>query len=279
MKKSYSIKNHGFAAAMIILLPLSGCALQQPNFNSNNPLEVAQGPEQTAEIHTDLVRGMLAQGKYYAALAHLDELNRKMGQRDEFSYLRAEALAELGRQSEAEKVYKGLLRGKFAAEAYHGLALINADSDPALSMSYFQKAAKLRPTSATIRNDLGYALLLAGRRDESRIQFATAFELAPDDPKGRNNHIMMLLIDGREKNAMALAHQYGLSPNVLANLRHRAAELAKVPVRSANDPNAPLPDLPAKDSAAQSKKGSDKTESDAELARRSENEPETASGP
>ena len=104
-----------FAIAM--LLALAGCAMPVAKSGSPNSTEAA--------IHTDLIRGLLDHGQYYAALAHIDEEQRANGKSDALSALRADALAAMGRTAEADEMYRSLLHGEFAGEGYHGLGLLH----------------------------------------------------------------------------------------------------------------------------------------------------------
>jgi Flp pilus assembly protein TadD len=215
--------------AMLSLLLAVGCSL---------PAAKSREPGDTAALHTDLIRGLLAQGQYYAALAHIDDERRQSGDNDELRALRGDALSSLGRTAEADAAYRSLLKGPHAGEAYHGLGMLRVRSDPAAGIGYLRAAVQQRPTSAEWRNDLGYALMSAGRLQEALTELATATELAPGVERYRNNLVILLVLRKDEAGLTRLAKQWNVTPATLAELRRRAAS---VPVRTAQPPVKPAP--------------------------------------
>jgi Flp pilus assembly protein TadD len=177
------------------ILMLAGCA----STGGEDPYISAQGGPQAQaraqqQLHADLVREMIAQGRYYAALAHIQEIEKSQPAGDELRLLKAQVLAKLGRRQEAEQGYGSLMHGPLEGEARHGLGLLYADSNYPLSLQYLQTAATLLPTSAEVRNDLGYALLVGGYYPEGRLQLATAYELDAAATRNRNNYVLALLL-------------------------------------------------------------------------------------
>lgn len=177
-------------------------------------------------VHSDLILGMLAQRQYYAALAHIEEQKNQLGATPELRWLEAEARRRLGQSQTAETLYRGLLRSDYAAQAYHGLGLLYASRDLRNAVQQLQQAVQRRPTDAEMRNDLGYALMMAGRYQEALPQLATAVELDPNGDKARNNLIVLLLLTRDEAGAKRVADQSGVSAKSLAALRKQAQSLA-----------------------------------------------------
>jgi Flp pilus assembly protein TadD len=214
---------HLVTASCLILL-LAGCAnLDSRPDESSAPYDDAQ----SRALHADLIREMIAQGRHYAALAHLEELEKKEGPRDELRLLRAQVLSKLERRQEAEHIFKSLLRGPYEGDARHGLGLLYADQDPAASLDYLAAAARLKPASATIRNDYGYALLLAGSFGAAKLQLATAYELEPGVERNRNNYLLALLLLQDEREAKRVIAASGAPSETVAKLRKRAKEWPK----------------------------------------------------
>lgn len=208
------------ASVLVLSALLAGCAgLGAPH--TPEALE-AQDQRQERGIHTDLIRGMLDQAQYYAALAHIDEQRNRFGERPELEILRAEALARIGDRNGAEAAYQKLLRGPYAAQAHHGLGLLYADLVPSAALGHLSRAARLAPTDARIRNDYGYALLRAGRLDEAERELATAVQLAPGTPRYAANLVLALLVKGQAQRALDVARDAGLSEEALAALRLQA---------------------------------------------------------
>jgi Flp pilus assembly protein TadD len=219
------------AIVVTMLAALCGCgSMPVPKSGSPNSTEAA--------IHTDLIRGLLDHGQYYAALAHIDEEQRSSGKTDQLSALRADTLSEMGRTAEADEIYRTLLHGDFAGEGYHGLGLLHVRSNPAMGIDYLRTAVKARPTSAQWRNDLGYALmsnrLLAGAQSE----LATATELDPANEKYRNNLVILLILMKDEARLARLKQQWNIKPETLGELR-RQAQAVQVQARPAAVPVKP----------------------------------------
>ncbi len=193
--------------AALLALALAACATVP---DSAEEAALRERPQQP-RMHAELVRGMLAQGKYHAALAHIEELERA-GEANprELRWLRALSLYKLGQLDEARQAYQGLLKTDYAGQAHHGLGLIAARSNLRQAVRYFNQAVKLRPTDAEIRNDLGYTLLLAGRLTEARHHLATATELAPGEARAQSNLVLSFLLEGREAEAQSLARSLGI---------------------------------------------------------------------
>jgi Flp pilus assembly protein TadD len=85
-------------------------------------------------------------------------------------------------------------------------------------------AEQQRPTDARVRNDHGYALLLAGRYAEARARFQTALELGERE-RAAANLVLALLAGGDLTEADAAARRLGLDDSTQARLRSQAAQL------------------------------------------------------
>lgn len=177
------------------------------------------------EVYTDLIRRMIEQQQYYAALAHIQEQQVRSGNSDELRYLEAEARRQLGQADAAEKLYRGLLRGGHAARAYRGLGLLSVQRDLPAAVELFREAVKRAPTDVDIRNDLGYALMLAGRYREALPEIATAVELDPESVKARNNLIVLLMLSRDEAGVKRVAEAGDVPAKTIAQLRRQAERL------------------------------------------------------
>jgi Flp pilus assembly protein TadD len=156
------------------------------------------------EIRVDLIRQMLAQGHYYAALANIEDAQRGTGGNDELTLLEADARRNLDQQQQADALYRKLLSSrKYAVQANHGLGLLYVKTDLDEAIRYLQLAVKDAPTNVDFRSDLGYALMEAGRYTEAQPELATANELAPDDQRTVKNLIILYLLgelrEGKDK--------------------------------------------------------------------------------
>lgn len=207
-----------WVAALVLLC--AACAAPQRSGGDPAALSVDR------EVYADLIRRMLDEGQYYAALAHVQQRQRSGGGDAELlRYFEAEARRGLRQVPEAHGLYAGLLKSKLAPQAYHGLGLLHAASDIRRAVAYLQEAATRAPTDAEIRNDLGYALMRAGAYDAAMTELATAAELKPDSDKARNNLLLLLLLRGDEAGVQKFAQEAAIPPQTVQRLREQARTL------------------------------------------------------
>ena len=165
------------------------------------------GSRRVEAVHVALIERMLSHGQPYAALAHLDALDLAIPDapptdRAHATWLRAEALRQLGAHDDAVSLYGQLLDGPFAGLAYRGLGLVAAVQNRAAeSRAHLETARGLRPTDARIRNDLGYAYLVAGDLRRASHELMTALELDDTVPSVTAN--VLLLLYAREDESAA----------------------------------------------------------------------------
>jgi Flp pilus assembly protein TadD len=243
-----------YLALSLLALALGGCATAPNNAGSSTAVQADSAPSK--QIYTDLVREMIAQGRFYAALAHIEELQKTGGPREELLLLHAQVLAKLDRKDQAEHEYKQLLSSPFEGEARHGLGLLYTQKNYKLGLQYLREAARLRSTDANIRNDYGYALLMGGQYPEARLQLATAFELDSAADKYRNNYVLALLLLKDEAELQRVRRVSDVSERVLQNLRAQAQGWPAVVQRTvavAAPPQAPASQPPR----AQPERGGD----------------------
>lgn len=213
---------------VVLAITLGGCAAFEPIPTSAEGVVQAAGEEDAARVHLDLIESMIAQEQYYAALAHLEELERRGHLGPEATYHKAEALRKMGRVSEARSAYRQLLVTELSGQGHHGLGLLLASADPAGATVHLKQAVQARPTDASYRNDLGYAYLLIGRHDLARIEFSTAMQLAPSDRRSSNNLILTLLVEGREREAAAIAARSRVPASDWKEIKAQARSLSRV---------------------------------------------------
>ena len=250
-----AVRGRRHALACVLLLACtSGCVTESRRaVDSAVAGEIpTDTPESRRRVHIDLIRKMLDQEQYYAALAHVQAQARESGQTEELRLLEADAKRKLGQAAPAQAIYRELLKGRYAADAYHGLGLISVKTDLRTAVWQLQQAVQRRPTDAQMRNDLGYALMLSRRYTEALPELATAVELeaGTGSAKARTNLILLMLVQGDEAAVKRLAQQSGMSSEALAALRQQAQTLRK-PVAAAQPaarslPNSSVPKPAAK---------------------------------
>lgn len=209
-----------------MLLPallLAACATTQNKHPDPPPdaLDNAAPHLKSEEIHADLIQQMLDQGQYYAALAHIEDQKRNGGN-DQLNLLEADARRHLGQQAQAEMLYRGLLGSPYSAQAYHGLGMLYVDTDLDGAIRNLHRAVERAPTNVDFRNDLGYALMTAGRYTEAMPELSTAAELAPSQARGRKNLIVLMLLVGNEGAAQRLAQESAVTADGMRQLRDSA---------------------------------------------------------
>lgn len=217
----------------IALLALGAGLLLQAGCSSSGFVREVERDTRLAEerggeeaIYRDLIAGLLQQDKHYAALAHIEEYKRQDGATPELQLYEARALYGLELDGQAKAVFLDLRDTALDGEAQHGLGLIAArDGDLAQATEYFIRAVRQRPTDIAMRNDLGFALLRAGRFRDARLQLSTALELSPDNTRAQNTLIMMLMIQGDRQGVQSLAANVGIDEPALARLRAQSERL------------------------------------------------------
>ena len=230
---------------------VTGCASRalpgQGQDSGRYLVNTARGNDENAKLYTDLIEQLIRQDKLYAAHAHLEQRQAEFGQTDQLAALEAEILRRMGQTERAEAMYRQLVKSAYAAEAYHGLGLIEAERDPTQSLLDLRQAVAHAPTNAAMRNDLGYAELLAGHDDRARTEITTAYQLDDKSALAVNNYVLVLLVQGDDQAAQAVAQRSNMAEPRFARLRTRAEQLARVarPTGSAIDsqdsPAAPQP--------------------------------------
>lgn len=210
--------------ALMPLMLLSACTSLHGGDAAAEKTENQAPHLKEGEIHADLIRQMLNNGQYYAALAHIEDQKRSGGN-DELTLLEGDARSQLGQQALADALYRKLLNTRYAAQAYHGLGLLYVATDLDGAIRNLRYAVERAPTEVDFRNDLGYALMEAGRYTEAMPQLSTAAELAPTQLKSRYNLIELMMLMGNEVGAKRLGQQSAVTPEKMQQLRDSAQSI------------------------------------------------------
>jgi len=167
-----------------------------------------------------IIRQMLLSGRPHAAIAYLDAAHIDSPQSD---LLRADGLRQTGRHEKATEIYRKLLASCVAGNAYQGLGLLaGQQGDVAEAVDQLQAASTLLPVDPDIRNDYGYALLLASNYDDALHEFLTAIELAPGNRQAAHNLLLLLYRTGQNEKAGKFAEQFGINAGDLVRLKEEA---------------------------------------------------------
>lgn len=137
----------------------------------------AEEPANEIALGRSLVERRMQSGHLHAAYAEV--LSLPANQAD-VALLRADILRRLGRD-EAGAWYDALLKTCKVANAHHGLGQLAASrNDWSRAIDEFKQAVIRAPAEARFRNDLGYALLRAGKNVEAEFELQVAHELNPE---------------------------------------------------------------------------------------------------
>jgi len=174
-----------------------------------------------------IIQQMLAEGRPHAAIAHLEAARIDAPQSD---LLRADGLRQTGRSKEAAVLYQKLLSSCVAGNAYQGLGLLATyEGNVREAILQLQAASEALPIDPNIRNDYGYALLLADENEGALHEFLTAIELAPGNRQAAHNLLLLLYRMGEVDKAGKFAEEFGIGRADVERLKKQALQ--------------PLPDL------------------------------------
>ncbi|WP_437882598.1 tetratricopeptide repeat protein [Pseudomonas sp. LRF_L74] len=210
----------------VTLAGLSGCAslpeLLQAR-QAGGPLAPACAkPNQEQNLELNLARDMAAEGRLHAALAHLQGLPDSL---PDVRLGKAQLLRRLDR-SEARGLYQSLLDTCLSAAGHHGLGqLAVSRGDLREAELQLGEAARLEPTDARIRNDLGVLYLRQGRVEAARFELLTALELNQAQSRPAINLLALLLYQERWEQAAKLIDKVGLSSAQTRSAEALAREL------------------------------------------------------
>lgn len=119
-------------------------------------------------------------------------------------FRQARAAQQAGQLERARAMYVELLGQDFThAEALSSLGVIHAQSGQVeQAIDHFRRALVLQPQAGHLHNNLGYALLLAGRLDAAEQALALAEEFNPTSAVTRKNR--ELLSEARQRAGVAV---------------------------------------------------------------------------
>lgn len=212
-------------AACVFLGGCNPALVRQESTLAGNGAGTCANLDSSNEVQLGLVREMLDQDRAYAGLAHLAALDPAVQASAQARYLNAELLRHTGRVQEAERQYRELLGSCLAGYGHHGLGLLSAQRDLAQATTELRAAARLLPTDARVRNDLGYALLLLHDGPGARREFMTAIELGDYKQRASLNLVLLMLYEGDERGADRLRLQLKLPDAGLEQLRRQAVQM------------------------------------------------------
>ena len=157
----------------------------------------------TRTLYLQLIRQARADGRPRAAIAYLDDFDRRYPGDGDARILRINSLLDLGDVSSAEAAAARLSPDAPAVRGH----LLAARGHWAQAIPLYRHAIAASPADPLLRNALGYALLRAGSPAEAIEALRAARDLAPDDRTIRNNLLLALSIDGQHAEVDAILRQ------------------------------------------------------------------------
>ncbi|MGE8499213.1 MAG: tetratricopeptide repeat protein [Pseudomonas sp.] len=214
---------------VVASLWLVGCAGQSaaPDWfsRSQSAMSCQAEASQEQDLALSLAQEMASDGRLHAALAHLQKLSSDSPQ---VRLRKARVLRSLGRD-EAQAEYQSLIGTCLAAEGEHGLGqLALARGAEAEALERLERAARMEPTDARMRNDLGVVYLRQGRPEDARFEFLTALELDQSSSLSALNLLTLLFYNDQWDQAAELVSRQGFSPDQVRGAEARARSLRDV---------------------------------------------------
>lgn len=186
------------------------------------PVEAEEAPD-TRGLYLQLIHQARSDGRPRAALAYLDDFERRYPGDAEARLLRVNSLIDLGQIDAAEAVALPAETPDGGVSAVRG-HLLGARGRWVEAAACYAQASRASPADPLLRNALGYALLRAGQAAAAIEALRGASDLAPQVAVIRNNLLLALMVGGQRAEAEA-----GLRRISDATLRQKlAAEAARI---------------------------------------------------
>lgn len=200
-------------------VPLGGC--QSLSALSSRPQgAIAAGPEfpkpdrldpaRSRTLYLSVIEELREGGKPHAALAYLNDYDRRWKNDAKAQLLRADCLLDIAAYDQAEAIYRAHLNGPLAAAAHAGLGHVAAGrGDWANAVAAFRAAVERDPINYKYLNALGYAELKTHDYRPAVFTLRQAWELAPDNTTIRNNVLIALKASGQMEEVRAILADIG----------------------------------------------------------------------
>lgn len=193
------------AALALLVTIASGATLPAPALAARGEGKTALQDESTRTLYLALIREARTDGRTRAALAYLDDFDRRHPGQGEAQILRVNCLLDLDQVDAAQaalaRIPSSDRSGPALAVRGHVLAAQGQWSEATMRYAAAREAS---PADAMIVNALGYAQLRSGQASSAVETLRAAFDLAPDNAVVRNNLGLALTMAGRSAEAARL---------------------------------------------------------------------------
>ena len=189
---------------------------------------MAAGPkaDPTRSLYLQLIEQARADGRPRAAIAYLDDFDRRYPGEIQARILRVNSLLDLRDVDGAERAAAVLPESPESSVARGHVLCARGDWGQAAAL--YRQAMVARPADALLRNALGYALLRSGQNAPAIEALRGAVDLAPADRSIRNNLLLALTVGGQRAEVDARLRQIRDGSEQDALRRMLATEAARI---------------------------------------------------
>jgi tight adherence protein D len=208
------------AAALFSLVPLCGCqtTLVQTSPRPAEAPSAAIPSDRERDLYLSVIGQLIDHGKFYAALAHLDEFERLHGPTDASRKLRGDSWLAVGALDNAAVEYTAIAEGRFIGYGEHGLGRVAAArEDWPTASRHFERAVAQQPTNTRFLQDFASALFELGKINDAEFQLRKALELSASDNATSETLRAMLATRTRAELVRASAIEIQPAANEAAN--------------------------------------------------------------
>ena len=188
------------------------------------PVHAEEAPDMRG-LYLQLIRQARSDGRPRAALAYLDDFERRYPGDGEAGLLRVNSLIDLGQIDAAEAVPLPAATADGGVFAVRG-HLLAARGRWGEAAACYAQASGGSPADAPLRNAWGYALVRAGQAGAAIGGLRGARDLAPQIAVIRNNLLLALMVGGRRAEAEAGLRRIG-DEALRSKLAAEAARIGK----------------------------------------------------
>lgn len=172
-----------------LAMQVAGCSTAAPT--TSDPGPDWSSAQNDRELYFAVIKGLQSAGQSQAALAYLDDYDKRYPGDINAKLLRANALLSIGEGKQAERLFREVIGTGAVSAGHNGLGKVYAARQNwAEAIRDFSVAAQAEPTNAKILNNLGFAMLMGGRIIDAYTPLARAAELQPADEQIRNNLLL-----------------------------------------------------------------------------------------
>ena len=198
-----------------LAIQVAGCSTAVPTTSNSGP--GWSSTQNDRELYFAVIKGLQSAGQSQAALAYLDDYDKRYPGDINAKILRANALLAIGEDKRAERFFREVIGAGAASAGHNGLGKVYARRrNWAEAIQDFSVAAQAEPTNAKILNNQGFAMLMGGRITDAYTPLARAAELKPADNQIRNNLLLAEYWSDKRPLAVAQIEQ-------IADLKERDA--------------------------------------------------------